>query len=47
MTPTPTAIKAELCTENPASRLTCEADPDFLEHARREACDQPELPWDV
>ncbi len=46
MTPTPAAIKAELCTENPASRLTYEVDPDVLEHARREACEQPELPWD-
>jgi hypothetical protein len=25
--------------------FTCEADPDFLEHARREQLDQPELPW--
>ncbi len=26
--------------------FTCEADPDFLEHVRREESDQPELPWD-
>ncbi len=26
--------------------ITYEADPDFLEHARREACRQGELPWD-
>ncbi len=25
--------------------ITCEVDPDFLEHARREECEQPELPW--
>ena len=23
-----------------------EVDPDFLEHARHEVLDQPELPWD-
>ena len=23
-----------------------EVDPDFLEHACPEACEQPELPWD-
>ncbi len=26
--------------------FTCEVDPDFLEHARREELDQPELPFD-
>ena len=26
--------------------ITCEVDRDFLEHVRREACQQPELPWD-
>ena len=26
--------------------FTCEVDPDFLEHARREQIDQPELPWE-
>jgi hypothetical protein len=25
--------------------FTYEVDPDFLEHARREQIDQPELPW--
>ena len=25
--------------------ITYEVDPDFLEHARREACEQPEPPW--
>ena len=24
-----------------------EVDPEFLEHARRENLDQPELPWDA
>jgi hypothetical protein len=24
-----------------------DADPDFPDHARREACEQPELPWDA
>jgi hypothetical protein len=46
MTPTPTAIKAELCTKNPDSWLTYEVDPDFLEHVHHEACRQPELPWE-
>ena len=27
--------------------ITYEADPDFLEHVRREVCAQPELPWDA
>ena len=26
--------------------FTTEVDPDFLEHARREELDQPELPWE-
>jgi hypothetical protein len=26
--------------------FTYEVDPDFLEHAHREACEQPELLWD-
>ena len=26
--------------------FTCELDPDFLDHARREELDQPELPWE-
>ncbi len=26
--------------------ITHEVDPDFLEHLRREAIDQPELPWE-
>jgi len=26
--------------------ISYEVDPDFLEHARREVLDQPELPWD-
>jgi hypothetical protein len=26
--------------------VTHEVDPDFLEHLRREAMDQPELPWE-
>jgi len=26
---------------------TYEVDPDFLEHARREACEQLKLPWDA
>lgn len=26
--------------------FTREIDPDFLEHARREQRDEPELPWD-
>jgi hypothetical protein len=37
MTPTPAAIKAKFCTENPAGGITYEVDPAFLEHARREA----------
>jgi hypothetical protein len=28
------------------SGMTHEVDPDFLEHLRREAMDQPELPWE-
>jgi hypothetical protein len=28
------------------SGFTCEADPDFLEHTRREELDQPELSWE-
>jgi hypothetical protein len=27
--------------------VTYEADPEFLEHARREDLEQPNLPWDV
>jgi len=27
--------------------ITYEVDPDFLEHARHEACEQLELPWDA
>jgi len=27
--------------------ITYEVDPDFLEHVRREAREEPELPWDV
>jgi len=26
--------------------ITYKVDPDFLQHSRREACEQPELPWD-
>ena len=26
--------------------VTCEVDPDFVEHVRREASQEPELPWD-
>ena len=35
---------------DPDSGVTYEADPEFLEHARREETsggDQPELPWDA
>ncbi len=31
---------------NPDSRLNFEANPDFLEHARCEELEQPQLPWD-
>jgi len=31
---------------NTPPAITYEVDPDFLEHARREACERPELPWD-
>jgi len=31
----------------PDSDITYEADPDFLERARREVLDQPELPWEA
>jgi len=27
--------------------ITYEVDLDFLEHVRREVCEQPELPWSV
>ena len=27
--------------------ITHEVDPDFLEHLRREAMEQPELPWEA
>ena len=27
--------------------FTHEVDPDFLEHLRREAIEQPELPWEA
>jgi hypothetical protein len=33
-------------THEAAGTITYEVDPDFLEHARREACRQGELPWD-
>ena len=29
---------------DPDSGITCEADPEFLEHARREQLGQPQLP---
>jgi len=31
---------------DPDSRRTYEVDPDFLESARRDQQDQPELPWE-
>ena len=31
---------------DPDSRLTYEVNPDYLESARREQMDQPELPWE-
>ena len=31
---------------NPGPGITHEVDPDFLENIRREAMDQPELPWE-
>ena len=32
---------------DPDSGITCQADPEFLEHARREELDQPQLPWEA
>jgi hypothetical protein len=33
-------------TRFPRSGITHEVDPDFLEHLRSEAMEQPELPWE-
>jgi hypothetical protein len=45
--PPPSAGRAQAAppASTPDSRLTYETDPDFLEHARREQVEQPELPW--
>ena len=32
---------------DPDSGRTCEVDPDFFEHVRREELDQPHLPWEA
>jgi hypothetical protein len=36
-----------LQTSDPESGVTYEVDAEFLEHARREDLEQPNLPWDA
>ncbi len=45
LTPTaPDPNRSALPASDPG--ITHEIDPDFLEHLRREANEQPELPWE-
>ena len=41
------AIRLQYGPPRPDPGINHEVDPDFLEHHRREAIEQPELPWEA
>ena len=43
----PSQTPRQVPDPDPESGVTYEADPEFLEHARREDLEQPNLPWDA
>ncbi len=43
----PSQTPRQVPAPDPESGVTYEADPEFLEHARRENLEQPNLPWDA